>query len=169
MLERIKGALQTEVADFLKEAIKEEMIAQGHVATGNLLNSVEVEVTNAIDLISIDGRFLKYGRFVDTGTRGGGWVPIDVLIQWMRIKKIDLRGKREKEVAYAIRWAIYKKGSPTDGDERKKQFMTRTLDRLENEINTRIINIVDEAMQITFTNMIAKVQKDFNVEFTRAA
>jgi hypothetical protein len=157
--------LKIEVADYLKKQIVKELIAQDHVASGKLLNSVDVAVTDAVDVISIDGRFLKYGKYVDTGTRGGGVVPIDAMIAWMRIKRIDLRGKREIDVANSIRWAIYKKGSPTDGDQRKKRWMSATLENEMNEIIRRIDLIVGEVVTIEFENIIEKWRREFeNVE-----
>jgi hypothetical protein len=158
MLERLK----TEVADYLVLELRNELEAQGHNATGKLSESIRVEVINAVDIIFLEGSFLSYGRGVDQGQPVGTYVPIDALIDWMRAKKFNARGKRELSIAYAIQQTILKKGTPTDGDERKKRFMSATLDRTESEVFNRISNIVSDFMQIEFSNIIENAQKEFD-------
>jgi hypothetical protein len=106
---------------------------------------------------------------VDTGRKAGGKrVPLDVLIQWIRIKKIDLRGRSEKSVAFAMQTAIHKKGIPTDGDTDKKYFMTNTIKRLRPEIESRLRSIIQEAIRIEFVHMIDRARESMN-EFNYAA
>lgn len=155
--------LQTDVADFILQELIKELGYQGHIASGKLLDSLEVEVTEAAGLFSIDGRYLTYGKYVETGRKAGvKRVPIDALIEWIRVKRLDLRGKSERSVAFAIQAAIFKKGIPTDGDETKKRFVGRTLDRLESEIINRVDKIVSDFVQIEFDNIIAREQKELN-------
>ena len=157
MLEQLQ-----QVADFIKREIQDELVAQGHEATGRLKESISVEVTQAFDLISIDGRFVKYGKYVDTGTRGGGWIPFDDLIEWVRIKRIRFSGKSEKQTAKLIQWAVFKKGSPTDGDSRKKRFVSGTLERIEPDISVKIQEIVSGYLEFEFYNMIERTQRSFD-------
>lgn len=152
-----------EFAQYLEKEITTELVSQGHVASGKLKESISVEVTKALDLISIDGRFIYYGRYVDTGRRAGvKRVPLDALIEWIRIKRITLNGKSERQVAFAIQTAIYKKGIPTSGDIRKKRFVSGTLEKKESEIISQIRDIVSDFVNIEFENLIEKVQREFN-------
>lgn len=156
--------MQSYVADWLRGEIQKALELQGHVATGKLKESIDVQVTQAVDLFSIDGRFIRYGKFVDTGTKGGGWVPIEMMIAWVRIKKVSFAGKSELQTAKLIQWKIFKKGSPTNGDEKKKRFLSLTLEQQESEIIKRITEVVGDFITIEFFNMIEKVQKEFDAQ-----
>jgi len=166
LIERLK----TGVADFLQAELVKELVSQGHEATGKLKESIEVSVRKSIDNVSIRGEFAFYGEYVDRGRKAGGKkVPIDVLIEWIRVKKLSLNGKREKDVAFAIQNSIHKKGIPTDGDRRKKRFVSRTLDKHENEIIARVDEIVSGFMFVQFNNLIERSQKEFDILTKRAA
>lgn len=159
MLERLKS----EVAEWLKAKLNKELEEQGHIATGNLANSIEVTIKRFLDGWEIQGFFLHYGKYVDTGRRAGvKRVPLDALIEWMRVKKMDLRGKSERSVAFAIQTAIFKKGIPTDGDERKKRWISRTLEDNEQEIFDRIQPIMYQFVEVEFTNMIERTRTLLN-------
>lgn len=159
MLER----LQKEVGDWLKLELQKSLEDQGHVATGRLKESIDVEVTQAVDLFSIDGRMLTYGKYVDRGRKAGvKKVPIDALYLWVRAKKLDLRGKSALSVAYAIQQSIFKKGIPTDGDEKKLRFLSGKLEEMEGQISDRISAIVNNVIEIEFTNMIERERRLIN-------
>ena len=158
MLEKLQ-----QVADFIKREIQDELVAQGHEATGRLKESISVEVTQAFDLISIDGRFVYYGRYVDQGRRAGvKRVPIDALLEWIKIKRLSAPGKTPRSLAFAIQTAIYKRGIPTDGDSRKKRFVSGTLERIEPDISVKIQEIVSGYLEFEFYNMIERTQRSFD-------
>lgn len=155
--------LLNHIADFLRAALVKELEDQGHVATGNLLKSIEVVVEEIKDGFEIKGNFLKYGRYVDTGRKPGGKkVPIAALIDWIRVKKIDLRGKSERSVAFAIQTAIFRKGIPTDGDTSKKRWMSRTLEANEEELIKQLRQAAFTNLSLLFSNLIENTQKELN-------
>ena len=151
-----------EVAKFISIELKQELEAQGHNASGELGKSIDVATKELVNGFVIQGSFVFYGKFVDTGRKAGGKkVPIDALIEWIRVKRIDLRGKKERSVAFAIQNSIHKKGIPTDGDQRKKRWISGTLERIEGDIASMIQTIVEDFVTLEFNNIIEKTRKEF--------
>lgn len=158
------------LAGWIQKLLIEELERQGHKATGQLINSVEVAVNEIADGFEIQGHHLYYGRFVDTGRKAGvKRVPIDALIDWLRIKKMDLRGNSERQVAFAIQRAIYNKGIPTDGDQKKKRWMSGTLEVNAQEIDEKIRGIAGYYVDLVFDNMIERTRKEFEGSVSQAA
>ena len=159
----------TILADYLEKELKEQLKLQDHIATQNLYNSIEVAVENIKNGFEIRGEYLVYGKYVDTGTKPGRKVPIKALIDWIRVKKIDLRGKKELSVAFAIQNAIFRKGTPTSGDANKKRWMSLVIEKNEAKIIEEIENIAFGQITIELNNLIEKTQKLYNNEKATAA
>jgi hypothetical protein len=152
-----------ELCDMLKVWLIAALERQGHKATGDLINSIDVALEKAMAGMSIVGKFVYYGRFVDTGRRAGiTGVPVDELIKWIRVKNIDLRGRKERDVAFAMMFAIKKKGIPSNGAQDKKRFMSGVLEEHE----TEIFNMIDTAFYNLFegeiNNLVEKTQTEIN-------
>jgi len=149
------------IARFLQQEVITELEQQGHIATGNLKDSIEAAIEEYAGGFKIVGRYLYYGEYVDTGRKPGTKrVPIDALIAWIRVKKINLNGKRERDVAFAIQTAIFKKGIPTDGDDKKKRFVSRTLEATEGELKAMIESVFYRIVKLSVENMIEETQKE---------
>lgn len=153
-----KAILQP-VADYIREKLREKLIAQDHVATKRLYNSIDVAVEETVSGWKLVGSNLFYGNIQDRGLRPGVYVPIPALIAWIRAKRINLRGKKELSVAFAIRQSIYRNGTPTDGNPNKKRWISSTLEEEESEIQRRIQQALAIEVQLLFQNMIEKTQK----------
>ena len=152
-----KGLLP--IAKTLENMIKEELQSQNHIAKKNLYNSIEVIVAQEIGGWKIVGKYLYYGDFVESGRKAGvKRVPLDVLIEWIKDKKINLRGKDERSVAFAIQAAIFKKGIPTDGDDKKKKFVSRTLEDNEKQIEKMIRDAVYVLFEASINHFITNTQ-----------
>lgn len=148
--------LLQEVATYLEQRLKATLVAQDHVATGDLYNSIEAVVQETVKGWKIVGSNLFYGNIQDTGLKPGIYVPIKALIDWIRAKRINLQGKKELSVAFAIRAAIYKKGTPTDGDDKKKRWISRTLEEEEQEIKKRIQKAMALEVELMVENMVGR-------------
>ena len=148
------------LAKYLEQELKKELYAQGHIATAKLYESIKVEVSRGVNNMAISGTFIHYGSHVNRGRRAGlRGVPIDALIEWIRIKKMDLRGKSEKSVAFAIQKSIKKKGIPTNGSDRKKRFMSRVLEDEAPRIRRDILLACGDYMQATIVDMVEKTKQ----------
>jgi len=62
---------------FLVTELSKELLAQGHKATGKLINSIESDAVISPDKATLQISFEDYGIFVDSGRKKGGKkVPI---------------------------------------------------------------------------------------------
>jgi hypothetical protein len=113
-MEKYGEALVIEIVQQLKDAGKE--------ATGNLAKSVDYELIEALDKISVGIVALPYFDFVDGGRRKGAKPPpTGPIIEWMKVKGIKGRNLKtgkfitQKSAAFAIARGIGKNGiKPTN-------------------------------------------------------
>jgi len=150
------------IARWLKLKLQDELERQGHVATSDLGNSIEVAVSEITNGFELKGSYLYYGKFVDTGRAAGVTrVPIDALLDWIRVKGISFEGKSEMQTAFAIQTSIYQKGIPTDGNQDKLRWMSGTLDANETELDAMIREAAGSYVTTLFNNMIEESQRAF--------
>ena len=113
-MEKYGEALVIEIVQQLKDAGKE--------ATGNLARSVDYELIEALDKISVGIVALPYFDNVDSGRRKGAKPPpVGPIIEWMKVKGIKGRNLKtgkfitQKSAAFAIARGISKNGiKPTN-------------------------------------------------------
>ena len=147
----------------IKEQLIAELTRQGHKASGALLDSIDVALEQTVYSITIFGRFAYYGPYVDYGRNASiKRVPIDALIEWIRIKKMDLKGKSEQQVAFAIQMSIFKKGIPTDRNIGKKRFMSGTLEKMEEYILTGITDAFGKYVEAEIFNIVETTRTSVN-------
>lgn len=170
MEENVKKALE-----FLKEQIIQEITAQGHVATGNLVSNVEVIVE---DLgTKIVGRILlpQYAIYLDKGVsaaripfggstgKGGTSKYITALINWAKIKRPGLSDKEAKGFAFAIAHKAKREGHPTSGsysytqNGRRKEWSRYAIDN--NLSRVEEILDLDNLMIAKIENLISGLSK----------
>lgn len=108
-MEKYGEALVLQIIQELKDAGKE--------ATGNLARSIDYELVEALDSISIGIKGEKYLGVVDGGRRKGAKPPpTGAIIKWMSVKGIKGRNPKtgrfqsQKSTAFAIAKGISKNG-----------------------------------------------------------
>ena len=168
--ENIKAALE-----FLRQQIISELRGQGHVATGNLLRSIEIVIEELGE--KIVGRILvaDYALFLDKGVsadripfsgitgRGGKSRYIQALINWIRIKRPSASDNQVKGIAFAIAHKAKQEGHPTRGsyayaqNNRRKEWTRYAIDDneeefeklldLENLMVARIENLISNSIK----------------------
>jgi hypothetical protein len=148
-------------------ALQKELMAQGHKATGNLVNSFEQRVLELPNSMVLEILMDDYGTYVNEGRKAGGKkVPIDVLIQWIYRRGIASGDKEVKNVAFAIQQKIWQEGSPTSGsfkfssNGRRTGFIDFVID---NELND-VFNELEKEVFEDYDAAIATIVKDFNKE-----
>lgn len=156
--------------EFLKQQIIDEVTAQGHVATGSLIKSIELEVN---DLgVEIVGQILlpQYAIYLDKGVsadrilfggstgQGGKSKYITALINWAKIKHPEFSDRQAKGFAFAVANKAKQEGHPTKGsysytkNGRRKEWSRYAIDGnlarfeqildLENLLLARIENLI---------------------------
>lgn len=148
---------------FLEDEIKSELSSQGHKATGALSESIRVKVQDMATWAEVRGTGVHYAKYVDSGRRAGiKRVPLDALIGWIRAKGINLNGRKERDVAYAIQLAIFRNGIPTNKNTAKTGFVTRTLDKNTGKIREMVNKAAGETLAIELHNVIWNIKQSIN-------
>ena len=122
---KIKQVL-TNAGNIFLETIKDEAEAQGHRATGKMIDTAHVEVGKDGDDWQIHGMFVSYTPFVEYGvssanvpyTQGSGAQSsryIDALTGWVMLKHQGMNYKTAKGIAFAIAKTAKREGHPTRG------------------------------------------------------
>lgn len=113
------------LAEYLEEKLKEALVAQDHVASRKLVDSVSVRINEAPDKWGISGYALEYGVYVNNGRSAGkGKIPLSALIEWMTVVGIGRDLSRDKKnrkysefegLAFVIQKSIHERGIPPEG------------------------------------------------------
>lgn len=131
------------IAKLIISSLQKELIAQGHQATGNLVNSFEERVIELPDSMVLEILMDDYGTYVNSGRKSGGKkVPINVLIEWIERRGIASGDKEVKNAAFAIQQKIYQEGTPTSGS-----FRFSNNGRRKGFIDFVIANELDEVLE----------------------
>ena len=113
------------------------------VASGTLARSVEVQVIQNNNYITLQVLMAEYGQWVQSGRMAGkGYVPVGSLLKW--IKQRNLKGRDKKgrymtdlSFAYAIQKNINKFGI------RPAKFLDVSIDKVMND--PRIVELLGDA------------------------
>ena len=96
------------------EELKNNLISLGKNNTGNLINSLQCEITDSDDKLSINIYGADYLKVVDKGRSPGKQPPVSKLLPWVRSKNIQI-GKTPESAAFVIAKSIGEKGiKPTN-------------------------------------------------------
>lgn len=133
-----------------------ELLNQGHTASEALFDSIKTVVERTLTGITITTEALFYAKYVNAGRKPGTkGVPIDVLVEWIRRKRLNMEGKRERSVAFAIQRSIRDKGI------KPSRFIDKSVDKfnrskqLENKIERFMDEYAEEQMQKLFNELKA--------------
>ena len=133
-----------------------ELLNQGHTASEALFNSIQSVIEHTLTGITISAQALYYAKFVNAGRKPGTkGVPINVLVEWIRRKRLNMEGKRERSVAFAMQRSIREKGI------KPSRFIDKSIDkfnkskRLENKIERFMEEYAEEQLQTIFNQLTA--------------
>ena len=153
-----------QLGEDLVKALREELLMQGHKATGKLSESFKSKVSMSGDsiILTIEGE--DYGKYVDSGRRAGKMPPIQAIFNWVKTKGIASADKKARSIAFAIATAIAREGIPTRGayrhtkNGRRKNFIKFVLNQNKDRIESTVKLFGEKAIQ-TITERI-KANKD---------
>jgi len=122
--QQIKDNLES-VGEFLKKELGKELEAQGHKATGSLINSIEYAVNFYKDGLILAISYNDYGAVVNNGVKasripygkdsnGGTSQYIQGLLNWvLKVKTLTTEKNKALGIAFAIAKTHAKMGIPT--------------------------------------------------------
>lgn len=92
---------------YLDGKLIDELVSNGKLASSTLLNSLKHEVRQTLRGVEVVGTMVYYGQFVNNGRKiGAKGVPIQVLMDWIKLKGIESDITRAKSIAFAIQRSI---------------------------------------------------------------
>ena len=120
--------------NFLKREIQEELSAQGHRASGKLIDEIDVVVRRKSANV-MSGQILMhdYAEAVDKGTRPH-WPRYDDIYRWAGFVQPSLSEKERQSFTYAVMTTIAREGTPSRGsyafsqNGRRKAFTEFAID-----------------------------------------
>lgn len=155
-----------EAGELVAEAMRKELRAQGHDASGDLIKSIKPVVRETPDGIDIDIMALEYAKGVNQGQPIGTLVPIDRLIKWIRdvgiVVTTDSRSTIEMR-AEEYQRIIFKKGTPTKGsykfshNGRRTQFIEESVKASEAEFYDLLEKKIGDQIEIEVDSLIKQL------------
>lgn len=154
------------------DELKEEMRAQGHVLTGSLLRSLEVDVSFERDGVRGVLKWSEYGNYLERGVkaaqipfRRGSGARVSKYIQGL-IRFFELRGLNEREAksaAFATANKHKREGMPTrssyrfSSNGRRTGMIERTVEKQGVRVVAQIQNDIAQRLQISLTQNVSGI------------
>jgi hypothetical protein len=135
--------LLNNLADLLKEEMRQQLRIANHIMTGDLIESIESRILNTIEGRKIEIWLNSYGIALDQGVpadripftepsgRGGRSKYIEGLQRFAQLKLGVTDNRKSLGIAFAIARKHKKVGMPVKGPT---QFIQKTLDATEDDI-----------------------------------
>lgn len=143
-----------QLAEHLKKALQTELSVRMRVASGTLINSIEAVVNETMRGFEIVGSAVYYAKYVENGRRAGAkGVPIQALVEWIRVKRIVIEGRSERSTAFMFQSSIRRRGiAPA-------LFITRTLQNQERTIDQSIHAACGELVNYHIETMFNEIKQ----------
>lgn len=143
-------------AQDVRNEYQDNLIRDGRIAGGKLLNSVEYHVVQNGQVYEVQLSLEDYWKYVEYGTRPH-FPPMDKILEWVRVKPVIPRPNEDgdlpspKELAYLIARKISKKG--TEGTD----SLQNALDTINAEYKDKLIIALHKDME----NLMKVIVGDF--------
>jgi hypothetical protein len=164
------------VGRFFLDALRAELINQGHEVTGRLIRELRYKIEKSANEVTLNIYMDKYGIYVNNGVlgakipynRGSGAkksMYIDALIGWIEQKGLESGDRDIKNFAFAIANKHKKEGMPTGSSSRFSRNGRRTgfIDSVIRENNQEVETLIEteagEAVEVFFDNLVRNANK----------
>ena len=162
------------LGEIWKQQAVKNLVTQGHVASRELLEGIQVRIEMRTDSIVLIEDHPQHGLFLDADParrKGAKGVPISALEDWIRLKGFETDAKKVRGMAFAIQKTIIKEGSPTKASKamgKKSGWLTDALDVLADDFAQKIEDVLDEEINIIIDNVLRSVKTQFVTVSTAA-
>lgn len=143
-------AVMEEMAIAIRNEYQDNLIRNDRIASGDLLNNIEYEVTRGDFTYTIYVKMKDYWYFVENGRKAGKWPPIDNILNWIKIKPVLPRPNAEgklptpQQLAFLIARKIGEEGTEGTQDLRK------ATDTIWDTFEDRLYEAIDEDVDAAF-------------------
>lgn len=137
----------------VRNKYQDNLISSDHLATGELLNSVEYIIEKDNMQISVSLELADYWKYLEYDTKPH-WPPVDKIKNWIKVKPIIPDGRNGKlptpdQLAFLIGRKISEEG--TQGTKDLHSALVDINDEFEALIMEAISKDVDEMSTVIFT------------------
>lgn len=143
-------AVMEEMAIAIRNEYQDNLIRNDRIASGDLLNNIEYEVTRGDFTYTIYVKMRDYWYFVENGRKAGKWPPIQNILDWIKIKPVLPRPNAEgklptpQQLAFLIARKIGEEGTEGTQDLRK------ATDTIWDTFEDRLYEAIDEDVDAAF-------------------
>ncbi len=146
-------AVMEEMAIAIRNEYQDNLIRNDRIASGDLLNNIEYEITRDDFTYTIYVKMKDYWYFVENGRKAGKWPPIDNILNWIKIKPVLPRPNAEgklptpQQLAFLIARKIGEEGTEGTQDLRKATdtiwdtFEDRLYEAIDADVDAAFIQI----------------------------
>ena len=143
-------AVMEEMAIAIRNEYQDNLIRNDRIASGDLLNNIEYEVTRGDFTYTIYVKMKDYWYYVENGRKAGKWPPVDNILNWIKIKPVLPRPNAEgklptpQQLAFLIARKIGEEGTEGTQDLRK------ATDTIWDTFEDRLYEAIDEDVDAAF-------------------
>lgn len=143
-------AVMEEMAIAIRNEYQDNLIRNDRIASGNLLNNIEYEITRGDFTYTIYVKMKDYWYYVENGRKAGKMPPIQNILDWIKIKPVlprpNAKGKlpTPQQLAFLIARKIGEEGTEGTQDLRK------ATDTIWDTFEDRLYEAIDEDVDAAF-------------------
>lgn len=143
-------AVMEEMAIAIRNEYQDNLIRNDRIASGDLLNNIEYEITRGDFTYTIYVKMKDYWYYVENGRKAGKMPPIDNILRWIRVKPVlprpNAKGKlpTPQQLAFLIARKIGEEGTQGTQDLRK------ATDTIWDTFEDRLYEAIDEDVDAAF-------------------
>ena len=143
-------AVMEEMAIAIRNEYQDNLIRNDRIASGDLLNNIEYEITRGDFTYTIYVKMKDYWYFVENGRKAGKMPPIENILNWIRVKPVLPRPNAEgklptpQQLAFLIARKIGEEGTEGTQDLRK------ATDTIWDTFEDRLYEAIDEDVDAAF-------------------
>ena len=146
-------AVMEEMAIAIRNEYQDNLIRNDRIASGDLLNNIEYEITRGDFTYTIYVKMKDYWYYVENGRKAGKRPPIQNILDWVKIKPVlprpNSKGKlpTPQQLAFLIARKIGEEGTEGTQDLRKATdtiwdtFEDRLYEAIDADVDAAFIQI----------------------------
>ena len=146
-------AVMEEMAIAIRNEYQDNLIRNDRIASGDLLNNIEYEITRGDFTYTIYVKMKDYWYYVENGRKAGKMPPIDNILRWITVKPVlprpNAKGKlpTPQQLAFLIARKIGEEGTQGTQDLRKATdtiwdtFEDRLYEAIDADVDAAFIQI----------------------------
>lgn len=143
-------AVMEEMAIAIRNEYQDNLIRNDRIASGNLLNNIEYEITRGDFTYTIYVKMKDYWYYLENGRKAGKWPPIDNILNWIKVKPVLPRPNAESKLPTPQQLAfLIARKIGTEGTE-GTQDLRKATDTIWDTFEDRLYEAIDEDVDAAF-------------------